>query len=167
MPKNLRARRESKHMRPTYITIHSTANHRPTATAMQHSRALNRGAFRNRSWHFTVDQFMAVQHLPLNESAWHAGTVAGNRKSIGIEMAESESRGNNHYRTWNRAAKLTALLMMRYKIRLRNVVPHHHWYGKACPGPLLDRGRPGRKWAWYVSRIDYYYRCLNNGVSSP
>ncbi len=133
---------------------------------MQHARALNNGSFKNRNWHFTVDRHMAVQHIPLNETAWHAGTNAGNRNSMGIEMCESESRGNNHYRTWDRSAKLTALLMMRYKIRLRNVVPHYHWYGKACPGPLLDKGRPGRKWAWFVSRVDYYYRCLNNGVSN-
>ncbi len=164
MPENARARRESKKLRPRFITIHSTANHSSTATAMQHSRALNNGAFKNRNWHFTVDQHMAVQHIPLDETAWHAGTNAGNMNSIGIEMCESESRGNNHYRTWDRAAKLTALLMKRYNVRLRYVVPHYHWYGKACPGPLLDNGRPGRKWAWYVSRIDYYYRCLNNGV---
>lgn len=51
MPSNAPQRRGSRRLRPTFITIHSTANHSPTATAMQHSRALCRGAFTNRSWH--------------------------------------------------------------------------------------------------------------------
>lgn len=165
MPSNSRQRRAAKRIRPTFVTIHSTANHAATSTAMQHSRALCRGAFTNRSWHFTVDQFMVVQNLPLHESGWHAGTNAGNYNSIGIEMCESENRGHNHFRTWDRAAKLTAVLMKRYGISLRRVVPHYHWTRKNCPAPLLTNGRPGPKWAWFHSRIDYYYRCINQGRS--
>ena len=26
--------------------------------------------------------------------------------------------------------------------------------------PLLTNGRPGHKWSWFVSRVDYYRRCL-------
>ncbi len=158
-----RPRRAAKRMRPTFITIHSTANHSRSATALQHSRALTNGSITNRSWHFTADQYMVVQNLPLNETAWHAGTAAGNHNSIGIEMCEAESLGHNHYRTWNRAAKLTAVLMKRYRINLRHVVPHYHWTRKNCPAPLMTNGRPGPKWAWFLSRIDYYYRCINNG----
>lgn len=165
MPSNTPQRRGSHRLRPTFITIHSTSNHSHTATAMQHSRALCRGAFTNRSWHFTVDQYMVVQNLPLSETGWHAGNAAGNNNSIGIEMCESENRGSNHFRTWDRAAKLTAVLMKRYNINLRHVVPHYHWTGKNCPTPLLTNGRPGPKWAWFHSRVDYYYRCMNNGQS--
>lgn len=166
MPSSSRQRKGSRRLRPSFITIHSTANHSVNATAMQHSRALCRGAFTNRSWHFTVDQYMAVQNLPLNETGWHAGTPAGNNNSIGIEMCESENRGQNHFRTWDRTAKLTAILMTRYKINLRRVVPHQHWTGKNCPTPLLNNGRPGPKWAWFLSRVDYYYRCVNNGQAN-
>ena len=166
MPSNTKPRRGSKRLRPTFITIHSTANHSSTATAMQHSRALCRGAFSNKSWHFTVDQYMAVQNLPLNETGWHAGNAAGNNNSIGIEMCECENRGHNHFRTWDRAAKLTALLMKRYGINQRRVVPHYHWTHKNCPTPLLTNGKPGPKWAWFHSRVDYYYRCINNGKSN-
>ena len=165
IPSNSPQRRGSHRLRPTFITIHSTANHSSTATAMQHSRALCRGAFTNRSWYFTVDQYMAVQNLPLSETGWHAGNAAGNNNSIGIEMCECENRGHNHFATWDRAAKLTAVLMMRYKINLRHVVPHYHWTGKNCPTPLLTNGKPGPKWAWFHSRVDYYYRCMNNGKS--
>lgn len=164
VPTRSRQRRAAKQIRPTFITIHSTANHSPTATAMQHSRALCRGAFSNRSWHFTADQYMVVQNLPLTESGWHAGTAAGNLNSLGIEMCECENKGQNHFRTWDRAAKLTAVLMKRYDINLRHVVPHYHWTGKNCPTPLMTNGRPGPKWSWFLSRVDYYYRCINNGV---
>ena len=34
-------------------------------------------------------------------------------------------------------AKLAALLMMRYNVPLRNVVPHNYWSGKNCPAPLM------------------------------
>lgn len=163
MSSNLRPRKKSSKMKPLFITIHSTGNHRKTATAMQHSRALSNGVFKTKNWHFSVDQYMAIQHVPLNETAWHAGTKAGNTHSIGIEMCESESRGNNHFRTWDRTAKLTALLMVRYNLDLRHVVPHYFWYGKSCPGPLMTNGKPSYKWAWYISRVDYYYRCLNGG----
>ena len=166
MPSNSRQRRGSRRLNPAFITIHSTANHSPSSTAMQHSRALCRGAFTNRSWHFTVDQFMCVQNLPLRETGWHAGTAAGNHNSIGIEMCECENKGHNHFRTWDRAAKLTAVLMKRYGINLRRVVPHYHWTRKNCPAPLLTNGRPGPKWAWFHSRVDYYYRCINQGKSN-
>ncbi len=166
MPSSSRQRRGARRLSPSFITIHSTANHSPTSTAMQHSRALCRGAFTNRSWHFTVDQFMVVQNLPLHETGWHAGNNAGNNNSIGIEMCECESRGHNHFRTWDRAAKLTAVLMKRYNIRLRFVVPHYHWTRKNCPAPLMNNGRPGPKWMWFLSRIDYYYRCINQGMSN-
>ena len=166
MPAHSRPRKAAKRLTPTFITIHSTANHSPTSTAMQHSRALCRGAFTNRSWHFTVDQFMVVQNAPLHETTWHAGDAAGNNKSLGIEMCECESKGHNHFRTWDRAAKLTAILMKRYNIRLRYVVPHYHWTGKCCPAPLMTKGKPGPKWMWFLSRVDYYFRSINQGMSN-
>ena len=53
--------------------------------------------------------------------------------------------------------------MMRYNVPLRNVVPHNYWSGKNCPAPLMTNGRPGYKWSWFISRVDYYYRCLQAG----
>ena len=57
-------------------------------------------------------------------------------------------------------------LMKRYRINMRHVVPHYHWTRKNCPAPLMTNGRPGPKWSWFLSRIDYYYRCINNGRSN-
>lgn len=162
-------------MKPRYITIHSTQNY--TADASRHSLALKRGALRSAKtkygnrigfmiWHFTVDDHVALQHMPCSEQGEHADFHGpGNRLSIGIEMCEH--RGNNRAATIDRTAKLTAILMKRYGIPIQNVVPHYHWPrrgkhppNKDCPHFLLDNGRPGPKWRGFQSRVNYYYKRL-------
>ena len=156
MPKSSPLRRRSSRMKPRFITMHNTEN--PSADAMQHARALNNGALRC-NWHYTVDPYVTMQHIPLNETGRHADRGGpGDMYSIGIEMGEV--RSHNPIVTWNRSAKLTAVLMKQYHIPLRNVVPHYYWTGKNCPAPLLTNGRPGHKWSWFISRVDYYRRCL-------
>jgi N-acetylmuramoyl-L-alanine amidase len=160
-------------MRPRYITIHSTQNW--TADAAKHSQALKNGALRatkrrggNRIgfliWHFTVDQRVAIQHMPTNEQGEHADFDGpGNNYSIGIEMCEN--RGNSRQATVERTAKLTAYLMKQHGIPLSNVVPHYHWprrgcspAHKNCPWFLLDNGRPGSKWRAFLSKVNFYYK---------
>ena len=164
-------------MAPRYLTVHSTQNYSARADARQHALALKRGALRtvrrkggNRIgyliWHYTVDEGVVVQHMPTYEQGEHADFDGpGNRYSIGIEMCEN--RGNNRAETIDRTAKLCALLMQKYGIPLRNVVPHYHWprrgkdpAHKNCPHFLLDDGRPGRKWRWFLGRVDHYYHKL-------
>lgn len=160
-------RRAPKKITPRYITIHSTQNR--SADAWQHARALDNGRIRGGkigylSWHFTVDQYVSVQHLPIREMGHHADYGGpGNKYSIGIEMCEH--RGNSLPKTLDRTAKLTAILMKKENIPLRNVVPHYYWTKKKCPVPLLDNGYPGYKWKWFLSRVDYYYRCMNGNQS--
>ncbi len=160
-------RRNILPMDPQYITIHSTQN--PTGDAYDHALALRRGALRGGRrtgylfWHFTVQDDVAIQHVPTNESAEHADLDGpGNRHSIGIEMAEH--RGNDLAETIDRTAKLTASLMAAHGIPLKNVVPHYHWprHGfkppnKNCPHFLLDRGKPRGTWNWFKSRVKRHY----------
>ncbi|MEM0969716.1 MAG: N-acetylmuramoyl-L-alanine amidase [Verrucomicrobiota bacterium] len=150
-------------MDPKFITIHSTQN--PTGDAFAHAKALNKGALRGgrRSgylfWHYTVQDNVAIQHLPTNEAGEHADFDGpGNRTSIGIEMAEH--RGNNLAQTIDRTAMLTAVLMKEHDIPLERVVPHYHWPregasppNKNCPHFLLERGKPKRTWAWFLGRV--------------
>jgi N-acetylmuramoyl-L-alanine amidase len=157
LPSNNRLRLMRSHpMKPRFITVHNTEN--PDAGAMQHGRALLNCALRN-DWHYTVDQSMAVQHIPLTETGFHADSGGpGDRYSIGIEMCEK--RGESLPRTFDRAAKLIAYQMKQWDIPLRNVVPHFYWTGKRCPHLLLDNGVPRAKWSWFISRVDYYHRCI-------
>jgi len=161
-------------MDPEYITIHSTQNFSSGATAFQHALGMKRGSFRahkrpggNRTgyltWHFTVQQNAAVQHLPTREQGEHADfTGPGNRTSIGIEMCEN--KGNDLAWTVDRTARLAAYLMYVYRLPLNHVVPHYHWprYGtsplhKDCPHFLLNNGKPGATWNWFLSRVNMHY----------
>jgi N-acetylmuramoyl-L-alanine amidase len=171
--RGIHGRKVVRPMRPRYITIHSTQNF--TAGAEKHSQALKNGALRSPKtrygnrigyliWHFTVDQGVAIQHMPTSEQGEHADFGGpGNRLSIGIEMCEN--RGNSRSSTTERTAKLTAVLMKKHGIPLQNVVPHYHWPrrgktppNKDCPHFLLNNGKPGSKWRAYLGRINYYYR---------
>lgn len=175
VPRGTYGRRVVRRMTPRYITIHSTQNY--TAGAERHSLALKRGALRspmrrggNRIgfliWHYTVDEGLAIQHMPVSEQGEHADYGGpGNLYSIGIEMCEE--RGSNIAATVERTAKLTAVLMKQNGIPLRSVVPHYHWPRRAknppnknCPHFLLDNGRPGRKWNQFLDRVNFYYKRL-------
>ncbi len=171
-------------MTPKYITIHSTQNY--TGDAYNHALALKRGALRapkrkggNRigflTWHFTVQDNVAIQHLPCREQGEHADFDGpGNNYSIGIEMCEH--RGNDIALTIDKTARLAAALMYTYRIPLNHVVPHYHWPrisphikdpNKNCPIFLMDGGRPGGTWQWFLNRVNLQYNRLIPGPSQP
>jgi len=120
----------------TYITIHETGNKATGADAEAHG-AYVRGdsAEASRvSWHYTVDDDSIVQHIPDEETAYHAGDGAsgpGNAKSIGIEICVNEDGDFEKAKT--NAAALVRLLMEEHGIDIEHVVQHNHWNGKDCP----------------------------------
>lgn len=169
IPKGTAGRYVTRPMKTKYITIHSTQN--PTGNAHNHALALRRGTLRatkrvggNRTgfltWHFTTQDDVAIQHLPTDEQGEHADFDGpGNNHSVGIEMCEH--RGNNLPRTIDRTAKLAAYLMYEYNLPSSRVVAHYHWPRrglkiphKNCPHFLLDRGRPGKTWKWFIKRVE-------------
>ncbi len=171
IPKGRHGRWKHRPMKPRYITIHSTQNY--TGDARAHAKALNKGALRGNNslgyltWHFTVDDSVVMQHLPLNERGEHADFDGpGNLYSIGIEMCEH--RGNNLGFTIDKTARLAAYLMHKENIPLRNVVPHYHWpregrtpAHKNCPHFLMDNGKPGRKWQVFLRKVEGYYKAMS------
>ncbi|HEY1048373.1 MAG TPA: peptidoglycan recognition family protein [Prosthecobacter sp.] len=182
MPPGAVGRRYYRPMRPRYITIHSTQNY--TGNAYNHALALKRGALRapkrvggNRigflTWHFTVQDDLAIQHLPCREQGEHADFDGpGNNYSIGIEMCEHS--GNDIGRTIDKTARLAAYLMRAYDIPLSHVVPHYHWERKGlspahkdCPHFLLERGRPGSTWRWFINRVNFHHSRMLPGAATP
>ncbi len=143
-------------MKPEYITIHDTAN--PNATAVAHGNYLAKNSIAEKapvSWHFTVDDTNIVQHLPLNESGYHAGdgNGPGNRKSIGVEICEFSDAGKRQKAEEKAAqftAYLTAYLMDELLIPITNIVQHNHWTGKNCPRVL--RGR-ANGWGNFIKAV--------------
>ncbi|SHH76131.1 Mannosyl-glycoprotein endo-beta-N-acetylglucosaminidase [Caloranaerobacter azorensis DSM 13643] len=124
-------RRPGLEMQAEYITIHSTANPRSTA---QNERdwLVNKNNHRTASWHIAIDEKEAVEAIPLNEVAWHAGdgnNGTGNRKSIAIEICESGDRA----KTVVNATKLVAQLLYEKGWGIDRVKRHYDWNGKICP----------------------------------
>ncbi len=158
--------RSRKSMNPQYITIHSTQNWSEGADANRHSLALKRGALGRLSWHYTTDEYRAVQHLPTTEQGNHADYDGpGNRYSIGIEMCEHP--GNSRSATLERTAKLAAWLCVKHNLSVSKVVPHYKWprHGKKppnknCPHFLLENGRPGAKWQGFLRAVGVYHRAM-------
>ena len=127
--------------KPHWITIHDTANPAAGANALSHARYLkgDMAAVIPVSWHFSVDDKNIVQHLPLNESGYHAGdgNGPGNRGSIGIEICEN--RDGDRAAAEEMAARLTAWLMNELDLSIDRVVQHNKWTGKDCPRVLRNR----------------------------
>ncbi|WP_260399917.1 N-acetylmuramoyl-L-alanine amidase family protein, partial [Peribacillus simplex] len=93
MPKGTACnRRPGFAMSPTTITIHNTANEKSSA-ANERAWLTNQSNKVQASYHIVVDEREAIECIPLNENAWHAGdgsgSASGNRTSIGIEICES------------------------------------------------------------------------------
>ena len=122
-------------IQPTHITIHNTSNASKGADALMHAKYVKGPDARLRkvSWHFTVDDKRCIKHLPTNEKGWHAGS--GNSVSIGIEVCEH--KGINKEAAIERAALLSAVMMLALGIPSDRIVPHQAWTGKDCPHIIL------------------------------
>ena len=141
-----RRNRPGKHNPATYITIHNTGNTAKTAGARNHAAYLKGDSAANApvSWHYTADDKEIIQHLPDNETAYHAGDSKGNTQSVGIEICVNE--GGDLRKATDNAAALTALLCQKHCIPIERVVQHNVWWGKDCPQML----RAGKPYTWDV-----------------
>jgi N-acetylmuramoyl-L-alanine amidase len=178
LPPNVHGRLVRRTMQPRFITIHSTENR--DATAAQHARFLLNKGKRSKNnprfgrsgwvtWHYTVDDREAVQHLLPTEQGDHADYGGpGDTSSIGIEICEFRNR-TRQAAALDRAARLTAALANRFGINTANVVPHKHWPrwdfrdGKPCPRILLEHDRHARggwrvggKWNAFLAQVERY-----------
>lgn len=125
-------------MQPKYITIHNTDNYDVGAGAKAHASFI-RNTTDKTSWHYTVDDKYIIQHLPITETAYHAGDGSGpgNRQSIGIEICVN-SDGDFEQAKRN-AAWLVAKLfresqtLFDFSVAMRQ---HFDWSGKNCPAEI-------------------------------
>src|SRR5690606_32357375 len=124
-------------MIPETITIHNTGN--PSSTARNERAWLtNPSNDRTASFHVVVDEYEAIECIPLNEVAWHAGdgNGDGNRKSIGIEICES----GDYAQTLENAANLVAKMLRDRGWGVDRLRRHYDWSGKICPRLMYDGG---------------------------
>lgn len=140
-------RRPGIRMNWEHITIHNTGN--PNSTALNERGWLtNPSNTKTASYHIVVDEFRAVECIPLTEVAWHAGdgNGKGNRASIGIELCES----GNFQKTLENAAKLVAKSLVEKGKSIQAVKQHFDWNGKNCPRLL----RQGDRWQQFLKMIE-------------
>lgn len=154
---------------PAYSTWHDTDNKAKGANAESHARWMaegcpdNNGNPTDTSWHFTVDDGKAIQHIPLNEVAWHAGdgyNGPGNRTSIAIEECVNSDR--DAAKTRRNAAELHAFLIKSLKLQgatVNALVQHNRWSGKDCPAEIRRLGL----WPSVVNQVGQF---LTAGVPS-
>lgn len=113
---------------PTYITIHSTGN--PNSTAKNERGWLtNPSNTRIASWHIVVDEKEAIEAIPLDEVAYHAGNKTGNLTSVGVEICES----GNREKTIENAVQLVAGMLRERSWGVDKLKRHYDWSGKNCP----------------------------------
>ncbi|CAM3942486.1 MULTISPECIES: N-acetylmuramoyl-L-alanine amidase [Paenibacillus] len=139
-------RRPGFAMSPTTITIHNTANEKSSA-ANERAWLTNQSNKVQASYHIVVDEREAIECIPLNENAWHAGdgsgSASGNRTSIGIEICES----GNYAKTIDNAVTLIAQMLLVRGWGVDRLRRHWDWSRKICPRLMYDGGT----WSgWYA-----------------
>lgn len=135
-------------MTPQYITLHNTENDASAENEIAFMKRRNEYV----SFHFAVDDKKAIQAIPLNRNAFHAGDGrygTGNRASIGIEICYSKSGGERYRKAEENAIQLTAYLLNKFGWGVDRVRKHQDWSGKYCPRRILDEGR----WKEVLNRI--------------
>ena len=143
-------------MTPQYIVIHNTANDASAMSEISYMIGNNNQV----SFHYAVDDTRAVQGIPLNRNAWHAGdggNGTGNRKGIAIEICYSKSGGNKFVAAQKNAALLTAKLLKQYGWGIDRVKKHQDYSGKYCPHRTLN----SYGWTWFKNLVQSYLDELN------
>lgn len=143
-------RRPGIAMTPTTITIHNTGN--PSSTARNERGWLTNPANdRTASFHIVVDENEAIECIPLNEVAWHAGDGRGdgNMKSIAIEICES----GNYNKTLENAANLVAKLLRERGWGVDRLRRHWDWSRKICPRLMYDGGK-WTGWTRFIKLVE-------------
>ena len=152
-----------------YITIHDTASASTSADAQAHANYMTNNTDGSTSWHYTVDEKIAIQHIPDEERAnhagdgsqpygqpWEKGIGGGNTASIGIETCVN--LGSDLYRTWQRTAKLVASLLVKHSLDTSAVKQHYDFSGKNCPQTMRDNNLYGN----FMKLVEAEYYILKN-----
>lgn len=125
-------------MTATRIVVHNTANDASANNEIKYMISNNNEV----SFHIAVDDKEAVQGIPLNRNAWHAGdgNGKGNREGISIEICYSKSGGDRFIKAEQNAAKFIASLLKERGWGIDKVTKHQDYSGKYCPHRTLDMG---------------------------
>lgn len=126
-----------------YSTYHDTGT--PGSNALTQARYLlsgpknGDGSKRKVGFNFAVDDKRIVYLTPLNEVTWAAGTGTGNARSWHVEQCFGGSIDFDQ--AVRNAESLHAGLIHAIGDPVETtLVKHQYWYGKWCPGQVLNKG---------------------------
>lgn len=134
-----------------YVVIHDTANNNPGAGVEMHSQFIKNPDRTASSWHYTVDDELIYQHIPDMEEAWHAGDGEGNRYGIGIETCINPEV--DYTVVMQKTAKLTAELLYKYGLTLKDIRQHYDFTKKECPRVM----RINKRWDEFIDLVSIEY----------
>lgn len=126
-----------------YIVIHYTANDGDTA---QGNCNYFRGANRQASAHYFVDEAEIWRSVQDGDKAWHCGgdeyfhPYCRNTNALGIELCSRKDSSGKYYfkpATVARAIELVKAKMTEYGIPAANVIRHYDVTHKICPAPFV------------------------------
>ena len=145
-------KRTGKKLDFQWITVHNTGNPKSTA-ANERAWLTNPENTTSTGWHIVVDSKEAIEAIPLNEIAYHAGTTAGNTTSIGIEICDSAGVAGE-----KQAIELIASLLIEKNWGIEKVRTHKSWSGKECPHIILPR------WTQFTKDIETEVKKQRSGT---
>lgn len=133
-------------MTPRFVVVHNTANDASASNEVTYML----GNSDSTSYHYAVDDICAVQAIPENRTAWHAGdgNGLGNMYGIAIEICYSKSGGERFLKAEDNAAELIAGILNRYGWGIDKVTKHQDYSGKYCPHRTLDMG-----WDRFLNKV--------------
>lgn len=122
-----------------FIVVHNTAN---DASAINEVNYMANNAQKT-SFHIAVDGKEAIQAIPFDRNAFHAGdgsTGDGNRKGIAIEICYSKSGGEKFEKAKENAIEVIVDILKERNWDITHVRKHQDFSGKYCPHRILDEG---------------------------
>lgn len=131
-----------------YITIHNTGNPKSTAKGERYWLE-NPSNTSKTGYHIVIDEYEAIQTMPLDMIANHSGDRKGNATSIGIEICES----GDYNQTILNAIDIVSQLLKEKGWGVDKLKQHYDWSGKDCP-KLIRNGYLGWTWEKFKSEID-------------
>ena len=139
-------------MTPKKVTVHETDNNASAANEVAYM--IRNG--NQTSFHVGIDEKEAIQGIPFNRNAWHAGDGGngyGNRNTISFEICKnydpnkgttkiSGSQLTAYNKAKANAVKVIPQIMIEQDINgiVDNVRTHNDWSGKLCPQKMLREG---------------------------
>ena len=130
-----------------FIVVHNTLNDAPAKNEVTYM--MNNPE--RTGFHIAVDDKVAIQCIPFDRNAFHAGDGVkgkGNRKGIGIEICYSKSGGDKFSKAEDNAVLVIVDLLKKYNWDISHVKKHQDFSGKYCPHRTLDLG-----WQRFLDKI--------------